>query len=141
MTLEHRSNAEVLFEEGFQLVNDCLLLGCSSRSTKARHWGHDLIDVRARGLHLAVTECRVDIVTGFLWLQALVRNDLGQFFLPLALRFRAGGFLGQPGYIVADALGAASGGLIWWVLMVVNSLVWGAVLSLFVFPFIRKVLK
>ena len=51
------------------------------------------------------------------------------------------GFLGQPGVAVADALGAASGGLLWWVLMVVNSLVWGAVLSLFVFPFIRKVLK
>ena len=51
------------------------------------------------------------------------------------------GFLGQPGVAVADALGAASGGLLWWVLMVVNSLVWGAVLSLFVFPFLRKHLK
>ena len=51
------------------------------------------------------------------------------------------GFLGQPGYIVADVLGASAGGILWWVLMVVNSLVWGAVLSLFVFPFIRKVLK
>ena len=52
-----------------------------------------------------------------------------------------GGFLGQPGYIVANALGAAAGGIIWWAIMVVNSLVWGAVLSLFVFPFIRKLLK
>ena len=52
-----------------------------------------------------------------------------------------GGFLGQPGFIVADALGAANGGVLWWVLMVLNSLVWGAVLSLFVFPLIRKVLK
>jgi hypothetical protein len=52
-----------------------------------------------------------------------------------------GSFLGQPGYIVANALGASSGGVIWWVLMVLNSLIWGAVLSLFVFPFIRKVLK
>ena len=51
------------------------------------------------------------------------------------------GFLGQPGYIVADALGASSGGILWWAIMVVNSLVWGAVLSLFVFPFIRKVLR
>ena len=51
------------------------------------------------------------------------------------------GFLGQPGYIVADALGASPGGILWWVLMVVNSLVWGAVLSLFVFPLIRKLLK
>ena len=52
-----------------------------------------------------------------------------------------GGFLGQPGFIVADALGAANGGVLWWVLMVLNSLVWGAVLSLFVFPIIRKILK
>ena len=51
------------------------------------------------------------------------------------------GFLGQPGFVVADALGASAGGILWWVVMVVNSLVWGAVLSLFVFPFIRKVLK
>ena len=51
------------------------------------------------------------------------------------------GFLGQPGYAVADALGAASGGVLWWVLMVLNSLIWGAVLSLFVFPFLRKVVK
>jgi hypothetical protein len=51
------------------------------------------------------------------------------------------GFFGQPGYIVADALGASADGVLWWVLMVINSLVWGAVLSIFVFPFIRKVLK
>ena len=52
-----------------------------------------------------------------------------------------GSFLGQPGYLVADALGASSGGVLWWVLMVINSLVWGAVLSLVVFPFVRKILK
>ena len=51
------------------------------------------------------------------------------------------GFLGQPGYAVAGALGAASGGVLWWVLMVLNSLIWGAVLSLIVFPFLRKVIK
>ena len=51
------------------------------------------------------------------------------------------GFLGQPGYAVAGAMGAASGGVLWWVLMVLNSLIWGAVLSLFVFPFLRKVIK
>jgi len=39
------------------------------------------------------------------------------------------------------ALGASSGGAIWWAIMVLNSLVWGAVLSLFVFPFIRKVIR
>ncbi len=52
-----------------------------------------------------------------------------------------GSFLGQPGYIVANALGASGGGVLWWAIMVLNSLVWGAVLSLFVFPFIRKLLK
>ena len=52
-----------------------------------------------------------------------------------------GGFLGQPGAAVAGALGAAGGGILWWAIMVVNSLVWGAVLSLFIFPIIRKVLK
>lgn len=52
-----------------------------------------------------------------------------------------GGFLGQPGVTVVKALGTSGGGIIWWAFMVVNSLVWGAILSLFVFPFIRKVLK
>ena len=51
------------------------------------------------------------------------------------------GFLGQPGFVVADAIGASNGGALWWVIMVLNSLVWGAVLSLFVFPFLRKVIK
>ncbi len=51
------------------------------------------------------------------------------------------GFLGQPGIVVADALGAAGGGILWWVIMILNSLVWGAVLSLFILPFLRKVLK
>lgn len=51
------------------------------------------------------------------------------------------GFLGQPGFAVADAVGAASGGILWWVIMILNSLVWGAVISLFILPFLRKVLK
>ena len=52
-----------------------------------------------------------------------------------------GGFLGWPGNVIAGALGASGGGLLWWAVMVVNSLVWGAVLSLFVFPIVRKLLK
>ena len=52
-----------------------------------------------------------------------------------------GGFLGWPGYVVASALGASGGGILWWCVMILNSLVWGAVLSLFVFPFLRKLLK
>ena len=51
------------------------------------------------------------------------------------------GFLGQPGYALANAVNASDGGFFWWVIMVFNSLIWGAVLSLFVFPFIRKILK
>ena len=50
-------------------------------------------------------------------------------------------WLGWPGTLVANVLGASGEGLIWWAIMVVNSLVWGAVLSLFVLPFIRKALK
>ena len=51
------------------------------------------------------------------------------------------GFLGWPGTVVANALGATGDGILWWSVMVVNSLVWGAVLSLFVLPFIRKLVK
>ena len=51
------------------------------------------------------------------------------------------GFLGQPGFAVCDALGVSSGGLLWWVIMILNSLVWGGVISLFVLPFIRKIVK
>ena len=36
----------------------------------------------------------------------------------------------------------SGGGILWWVIMVLNSLVWGAVLSLFVFPLVvEKVYK
>ena len=52
-----------------------------------------------------------------------------------------GGFLGWPGHVVANALGASNGSVLWWCVMVVNSLVWGAVLSLFVFPLLRKLVK
>ena len=52
-----------------------------------------------------------------------------------------GGFLGWPGTVVAQTVGAAANGVLWWVVMVINSLVWGAVLSLFVLPFIRKLVK
>lgn len=49
--------------------------------------------------------------------------------------------LGQPGYFVCDLLGASSGGPIWWAILAVNSLVWGAVLTIFVFPAIKKLAK
>lgn len=49
--------------------------------------------------------------------------------------------IAQPGGWAAGLLGASSGGVIWWAIMALNSLVWGAVLTLFVIPFIRKLLK
>ena len=52
-----------------------------------------------------------------------------------------GGFLGWPGTVVANAVGAAGNGILWWCIMVLNSLVWGAVLSIVVLPFLRKLLK
>ena len=52
-----------------------------------------------------------------------------------------GGFLGWPGTVVANALGASAGGILWWGVMVLNSLVWGATLSVFVIPFLRKILR
>ena len=52
-----------------------------------------------------------------------------------------GGFLGWPGTLVANALGASTSGILWWGVMVLNSLVWGATLSFFVIPFLRKVLQ
>ena len=51
------------------------------------------------------------------------------------------GFLGEPGYRMAGALGASDGSFFWWVVMVFNSLIWGAVLSIIVFPILRKILK
>jgi len=74
------------------------------------------------------------------FLFANVPLSVVHFVLFLIFRAKAG-FLGQPGYMLADALGASGGGILWWAVMVLNSLVWGAVLSLFVFPFIRKMLK
>ena len=52
-----------------------------------------------------------------------------------------GSFLGQPGYAVANALGASSQGVLWWALMVLNSLVWGAVLSLSILSRLSSVLS
>ena len=76
-----------------------------------------------------------NIVKSFLF--ANVPLSMLHFILFLIFK----GFLGQPGFFVADALGASNGGFLWWVLMILNSLVWGAVLSIFVFPILRRLLK
>lgn len=49
--------------------------------------------------------------------------------------------IGQPGYFVCELLGASSGGPIWWAILVVNSLVWGGVITLFLIPAIKKMMK
>ncbi len=49
-----------------------------------------------------------------------------------------GGFLGQLGQVVAKNLGAARGGVLWWCVMILNSLACGAVFALFVQFFLRK---
>lgn len=49
--------------------------------------------------------------------------------------------LGQPGYWVCDLLGVSAGGFLWWVVLVINSLVWGGAISLFVLPAIKKFMK
>lgn len=49
--------------------------------------------------------------------------------------------LGQPGFWAARILGASYGGILFWAVMVVNSLLWAAVLTLIVYPCFRKILK
>lgn len=52
-----------------------------------------------------------------------------------------GGFLGQPGFAIAGMLGVSSGGILWWAVMVLNSLIWGGVVTLVILPLLRKLLK
>jgi hypothetical protein len=52
-----------------------------------------------------------------------------------------GGFLGQPGRIVANAIGASSGDALGWGLMMINSIAWGTLVALIIFPLIRKILN
>jgi len=47
------------------------------------------------------------------------------------------GVIGQPGLWLARSLGATGGAPIWWVFMVVNSLVWGGAVACLV-TFLRK---
>lgn len=50
-------------------------------------------------------------------------------------------WLGHPGFWVAGVLGASGGGVLWWAIMVLNSLFWGGCISLVVLPFLRKLLR
>lgn len=50
-------------------------------------------------------------------------------------------WLGHPGFWVARELGAASGGVLWWTVMVLNSLFWGGCVTQIVIPLLKKALK
>jgi len=50
-------------------------------------------------------------------------------------------WLGYPGLWVARTLGASYGGILWWTIMVINSLFWGGCFTLIVIPFLKKSLK
>lgn len=52
-----------------------------------------------------------------------------------------GGFLGEPGRTVANAIGASSGDALSWGLMMINSIVWGSLFALIIFPLLRKILN
>jgi len=50
-------------------------------------------------------------------------------------------WLGHPGYWVARTLGAAHGGVLWWTIMVFNSLLWGGCFTLIDIPLVKKAIK
>jgi len=47
-------------------------------------------------------------------------------------------WLGHPGFWVAKTLGAANGSILWWAIMVLNSLFWGGVITQIVLPLLKK---
>lgn len=74
-------------------------------------------------------------------LKSFLFADVPLSILHFVLFYFFRSFLGWPGTVLANACGATEGGVAWWGVMVINSLVWGAVLSLIVIPILRKVLK
>ena len=67
--------AEILLKESFQLVNDALLLLFPVSAAKAADRGHELINIRADSLHLAIPEGIFQKLPGFLRLQLFICND------------------------------------------------------------------
>ena len=76
--------AEILLKESFQLVNDALLLLFPVSAAKAADRGHELINIRADSLHLAIPEGIFQKLPGLLRLQLFICNDGRQirFTLP-----------------------------------------------------------
>lgn len=50
-------------------------------------------------------------------------------------------WLGHPGFWLAKYLGAAQGSILWWAVMVFNSLFWSGCITLIVIPGLKKALK
>jgi len=50
-------------------------------------------------------------------------------------------WLGHPGFWLARTLGASQGSILWWTVMVLNSLFWAGCLTLIVMPILKKLVK
>ena len=50
-------------------------------------------------------------------------------------------WLGHPGYLAVRMLGASQGGILWWAVMVLNSILWAFAITLVVIPVLKKALK
>ena len=47
-------------------------------------------------------------------------------------------WLGHPGFWAAQQLGVAHGSVLWWAVMVVNSLFWGGCITHIILPLLKK---
>ncbi len=50
-------------------------------------------------------------------------------------------WLGHPGFWVVKTLGIAHHGVLWWAVMVINSLFWGGCITQILIPLLKKSLK
>ena len=50
-------------------------------------------------------------------------------------------WLGHPGFWLAKTLGAAQGSVLWWAVMVLNSLFWGGCITQIILPILKKSVK
>ena len=50
-------------------------------------------------------------------------------------------WLGHPGFWIAKTLGAVNGSILWWAVMVLNSLIWGGCVTQIVMPLLKKACK
>ena len=50
-------------------------------------------------------------------------------------------WLGHPGYWLARTLGAVNGSILWWAVMVINSLFWGGCITQILLPLLKKKFK